>query len=218
MSTRLSTIALSRVSRPASSVLRRGFTIVEMLMVIAVLAVLTGIVSTAATSAIRQARTRKADAIRDVLQNGIAAYYSQRGYWPPKSGQLQKWADDGLDSKYKSKGQHVVTLDDNAYDELMTTLVRECVNSSSSPVMDVGNLTAARKSAAARKDDDGNPMCHGDEFRKLLAALKAGKGQGGGSTMNISDMAFGYTHAKTGRFRRFKIKYNADSDSVTVEK
>ena len=35
---------------------KRGFTIVEMLMVIAVLAVLTGIVATAATSVIRKSR------------------------------------------------------------------------------------------------------------------------------------------------------------------
>ena len=38
---------------------RRGFTIVEMLMVVGVLAVLMGIVTTAATAAIRQARDRR---------------------------------------------------------------------------------------------------------------------------------------------------------------
>ncbi len=196
---------------------KKGFTIVEMLMVIAVLAVLTGIVTTAATSAIRQARSRKADALRDVLQNGISAYYAQRGYWPPKSGQLQKWADDGLDSKYKSKGQHVVALDDNAYDEMMQALVKDCVNASASPVMDVGNLAAARKTAAAQTDDDGYPRCTGRELRQYLGALKA-KGGSSGSVLKVSEMVFGYTDAKTGRFRRFTVKYNADSDSVTVEK
>ena len=49
---------------------KRGFTIVEMLMVIAVLAVLTGIVATAATSVIRKSRERKTEALRAALQTG----------------------------------------------------------------------------------------------------------------------------------------------------
>jgi prepilin-type N-terminal cleavage/methylation domain-containing protein len=66
---------------------RKGFTIVELLMVIAVLAVLMGIVSTAATSVIRKARTRENEALRSALQAGIATYCQQEGYWPPgKSG------------------------------------------------------------------------------------------------------------------------------------
>ena len=59
---------------------RNGFTIVEMLMVIGVLAILTGIVTVAATSAIRQARVRRADALANILQNGIATFYAQNGY------------------------------------------------------------------------------------------------------------------------------------------
>ena len=97
---------------------KKGFTIVEMLMVIAVLAVLMGIVSTAASSVIRKSRVRKNEALRSALQAGIATYCQQEGFWPPgKKGKLQQWADDGLDAKYRSKGQNVAALEDDDYDD-----------------------------------------------------------------------------------------------------
>ena len=44
-----------------------GFTIVEMLMVIGILAVLMGIVTTAASAAIRQARERRTEASKQII-------------------------------------------------------------------------------------------------------------------------------------------------------
>ena len=108
---------------------KRGFTIVEMLMVIAVLAVLMGIVSTAASSVIRKSRVRKNEALRSALQAGIATYCQQEGFWPPgKNGTIQKWSDNGLDQK--DRGTGVGTLDDNDYDTLMNYLVTRCLNAS----------------------------------------------------------------------------------------
>ena len=43
------------------------------------------------------------------------------------------------------------------------------------------------------------------------------RGGDGGNVLKVSEMVFGYTEPKYGRFRRFKVKYNADSDSVTVD-
>ena len=54
--------------------MKKGFTIIELLMVVAILAVLLGIVTTAATASIRQARERRTQAMKQTLQNGIAAY------------------------------------------------------------------------------------------------------------------------------------------------
>ena len=183
---------------------RNGFTIVEMLMVIGVLAVLTAIVTTAASSAVRQARTRRAEAMRMVIQTGIATYHAQRGHWPPKSGgKLQSWSDNGLDSP----GEHVDYLSDEEYDKMMAFLVKECVDKSKSPVMDVSGLTVATRSAANRGDKRG----YGQDFRTAVA-----KNKRHGTTLKVSEMVFGYTTAKDGFFRRFVVKYNADSDSVTV--
>ena len=199
---------------------KRGFTIVEMLMVIAVLAVLTGIVATAATSVIRKSRERKNEALRAALQTGIATYYQQEGYWPPsKSGKLQTWANDGLDSAAKNRkwsdGERVANLEPDEYDELVRHLVVRCLNASGNPIMDVSGLSATRTSAAnGKKDNDENPMCYSEDVRSWVAKQRAKDSRG--STPKSNEMTFGYANSK-GYFRRFVICYNVDSDSVTVE-
>ena len=70
--------------------MKKGFTIVELLMVIAIIAVLLGIVTTAATASIRQARERRTRAMMLTLQNGIAAYRQLKDEWP---GKLEDWAE-----------------------------------------------------------------------------------------------------------------------------
>ena len=143
--------------------MKKGFTIVEMLMVIAVLAVLTGIIATAATSVIRKSRERKTEALRIALQTGIATFYQQKGYWPPKeSGKLHTWATRGLNSSDLSGETHVAQLEEKDYDELMQDLVLRCLNSSGNPVMDVSGFTATRQSATKNTDNDGNPKCFGE--------------------------------------------------------
>ena len=62
--------------------MRRGFTIIELVMVIAILGILLGIVTTAAAGAIRQAREKKADACCAVVQAAFETYYAQKGEWP----------------------------------------------------------------------------------------------------------------------------------------
>lgn len=195
---------------------KRGFTIVEMLMVIAVLAVLTGIVTTAATAVIRKSRVRKNEALRAALQAGIATYCQQEGYWPPgKSGTLQKWADDGLDAKYRSKGVTVASLEESDYDELMNYIMTRCLNASGNPVMDVSGFTASRRAATSKRDSQDNlPMCYGEDVRSWVAKLRASNARG--SVPKASDLAFGYSNSERGYFRRFVIYYNSESDSVTV--
>ena len=195
---------------------KRGFTIVEMLMVIAVLAVLVGIVSTAATSVIRKSRGRKNEALKAALQAGIATYYQQEGFWPPgKSGKLQDWANNGLDAKYRNKGQHVAELEVQDYDALMYALVTRCLNASGNPVMDVSGFTVVRKSATSAKDESGQPKCHGEEVKAWVAKLKASNARG--STPQPGEVTFGYSSPDKGYFRRFVIKYNSEADNVTVE-
>jgi len=194
---------------------KRGFTIVEMLMVIAVLAVLIGIVSTTASSVIRKSRENKNKALRTALQVGIATYFQQEGFWPPgKKGKLQGWADDGLDAKYRSKGQTVAALEDEDYDTMINHLVTRCLKASGNPVMDVSGLVVARKSFADKKDKDGNPYCRGEEVKSWVAKLKASNARG--SAPDIGEVTFGYANAEKGYFRRFKVYYNAEADNVTV--
>ena len=62
--------------------MKRGFTIIELVMVIAIMGILLGIVTTAASGAIRQARVRKAEACCRVVQAAFETYYAQKGEWP----------------------------------------------------------------------------------------------------------------------------------------
>ena len=181
--------------------IRNGFTIVEMLMVVAVLAVLMGIVGTAATSAIRQARSRKAKALQQCVQVGVATYYAQKGYWPPKSGKIQQLADKGIEN-----GKSSYTLTDAEYDAVMTEIATVSVKGKNAvPVMDVNGLIVAQKGVANRRDASGR------EFREAIKKRKRA------SPMKLSDMAFGYQESSHGYFRRFRMTYNAASDSVTVD-
>ncbi len=176
--------------------IHKGFTIVEMLMVLGIIAVLLGLVSSAAVTAIRHARDRKAQACLQVLQAGIATYRAQKGEWP---GQLKTYSENGLPNN-----AHTRQLSTAEYDEAVTEVVKECVNSSSgTPMMDVTGLIVAPKSS------NGS---WGIEFRE---AVKKQKRHGG--TIKISEMAFGYL-SSNGKFSRFKITYNADSDHVTVSR
>ena len=104
---------------------KKGFTIVEMLMVIGVLAILMGIVTTAASAAIKQARSRRMVAGQGVIQAGIATYRSQYDAWPPENGQLDKWSSNGISGKSNNgvdSGRHIAFLSADQYDEMMYEL------------------------------------------------------------------------------------------------
>lgn len=172
----------------------QGFTIVEMLMVLGIIAVLLGLVTSAAMTAIRHAREKRTAASLQVIQAGIATYRSQNGEWP---GPLKGYAENGL-----SGGRRNYTLNDSEYDQVLTELVKESVNSSAAnPMMDVTGLIVSPK---------GGNGSWGVEFRE---AIKKQHKHGG--TIKLSNMAFGYL-SQGGKFSRFKITYNADSDHVTV--
>lgn len=181
---------------------RAGFTIVEMLMVIAVLGVLIGIVTTAASAAVRQARTRKTKALANVVRSGIVAYKAQKGYYPPRrSGALQKWSEDGLDG-----GRQVDYLTDTAYDQLMREIVTVSIKGTgASPVLDPTGLLAISSAGA------GKPNAHGQEFKEAVKKNKAH-----GSTLSLGSMCFGYPESSSGCFRRFVVRYNGAADDVDV--
>ena len=62
--------------------MKKGFTIVELLVVIGVLAVLMTIVVVAASGVQKGGREKRASAMRSALEQAIAAYYAQEGKWP----------------------------------------------------------------------------------------------------------------------------------------
>lgn len=187
--------------------LKKGFTIVEMLMVIAVLAVLVGIVTTAATSAVRQSRDRRKDAMRQVLQNGIAVYYQQKGEWPTATL-------EGSDAKEEP----LVCLSYEQSQDVFRAIVRESVNeSAANPLVDVSGLFVAElstfkpwyKYAKGAETAKGHRVS-GRNFKEATQTTAHSK------KLLLNQMAFGYADKETGYFRPYYVLYNTRTDSVEV--
>ena len=178
---------------------KKGFTIVEMLVVVAVLGVLVGIITTASSTAIRQARVKRATAMHAVLQAGLTTFYAQKGYWP---GKLKTWCEEGT----KGGNLRVDYLDELEADKVFREVVRE--TRQGNPMMDVSGLFVAQASLVG--SDSSKTKVRGMDFRAAVAKQRKG------GSISPEQLAYGYATKATGVFRRFIIKYNYETDSVTV--
>lgn len=188
---------------------RHGFTIVELLMVVGILAILLGLVTTAASSAMRQGREKRMSAMKQVLQSGLATYYARNGNWPPDGGKMDKLLDgDATPSSSQSVGD-LYLLSETETTEAFRELVQKSVKSGTAPYLDVSGLFVATEGEASSGKGSG---------RDFRSAGKTGKKSTGGrqSKMEIGDMVFGYPDARSGHFRRYYIEYNFKGDSVRV--
>ena len=162
--------------------MKKGFTIVELLMVVAILAVLLGIVTTAATASIRQARERRTQAVKQTLQNGIAAYRARKDEWP---GKLEKWAEQENDGTlgYLSNGD---------YDKVMQELLKMSAGKAArNRVMDPVGLLVMSASIADGKSG-------GMDYRAV-----ATKNHKYAKRMSSSEMTVVYPDKETGNAYRY---------------
>ena len=171
---------------------RRGFTILELMVVISVIAILATLVTRAAQSSIKEAREKQARVMAKAIEVGIANYHAQHGEWPSK---IESCADSGR-SPSGNPGNPGALPDSDA-DAVMQQVVKEA--DSGSPMLDASALFVATKSAAEKKHGYG--INFGDARRRGVA---------------LTDMAFGYQRKRDGVFRRFIIKYDPTNDTVTV--
>ena len=197
---------------------RRGFTIVELLTVVGIISVLVTIVITAAAGAIRQARTRRADAMCSALQTALTAYYAQEGKWPKV---IEDYADRA------KEGIHTFSASDT--DKIFQEIVGKgfgkasgrrstLVDASALFVADKGRLQNGGKGCSDNHGNRhksnfcGNQHCiAGIDFS--LAANRNSK-----HYINFSNMAFGYQGTVHGKFCRFWVTYNPRTDTVGVSK
>ena len=197
---------------------RRGFTIVELLVVVAIIGVLLGIVSMAARGALRNGRTKRADAMARVLQQSIAAYYAKAGQWPKTIENKIATLGNTDDSTYTFTGSEA--------DEIFYEIVHDSVGSSAArPLVDASALFVA-KASLLRKNGDGCYDNHSESSLKTYCgnqhcvngvdfAIASKKGK---SHIPLKNMAFGYQATNSGKFSRFWITYNVRTDSVTVSR
>ena len=176
--------------------MKRGFTIIELLMVIAILAVLLGIITTAATASIRQSRSRQTLAMKQTLQNGIAAYRTRSDEWPKK---LEDWAD-GTGNKGK-----VGYLSNSDYDQVVQEVLKRSMGKyARNRVMDPVGLAVIPAS-----ESDGKIGCM--DFRTVTT-----KNNKHAKLMEYNEMTVVYPRTDTGKAYRYIIEYNTESDEVTV--
>ena len=180
----------------------RGFTIVELLVVIGIIIVLMGIVTTAASESMKASRSRRADALISLVQAGVAAYYAQNDEWPisfkGKSGNHKTGAND---------------VDENQYD-LSDSEVGDCVRKivesakEGNPLIDVSGLWVADKSKYT--DGSGKRTTGMDFMTAIHGSRKSSK------KLKLENMVFGYPATSNGAFTRFGMGYSISTDQLTV--
>ena len=187
--------------------MKKGFTIVELMMVIGIIGILLGIVTTAAASSVKQARTRKAETCCHVVEQGLAAYYAQKGRWPGSiGGRIQggnfsaRRNEEGNDN-FTDSDKYV--LDASEIDDMIKDLVK--MSCEGNPCMDISGLFVSRS-----QGEKGSTSV-GMDFMDAIRGTRQSK-----KKMKVSEMHFGYPESSHGYFRRFKVVYSIPSDEMKV--
>ena len=190
---------------------RKGFTIVELLMVIGIIAVLMGIITTAASTSIKSSRARRADALCTLVQAGLATYYEQKGEWPvtiSTTGQQE-------DGKGNSKDPDSIVLTGAQVRQCVKALIDEAKQNN--PMMDISGLFVSRSqgelNGTGEKGSQAVRLGYGMNFMDAIRGTKQSR-----KKMKTSEMYFGYPAPNTARFRRFKMVYSIPTDSLSVDK
>lgn len=186
--------------------MKKGFTIVEMLMVVGIIAVLLGLVTTAASQSVQASREKRAVALCSLVQTGLATYYAQKAKWPEplggkvRSGSLSQSNDEGVNESTDSD-KYVLTSAEVR--SMVKALVDE--TKSGNPLMDISGLFVSRDAGEA------GGKGYGLDFMSAVRGTKNSRRK-----MSTSEMYYGYPDVKTGKFRRFKMVYSISSDQLRV--
>lgn len=183
--------------------MKKGFTIVELLMVIGIIAVLMGIVTTAASESMKASRLRRAEALCSLVQSGLAVYYAQNDEWPisfkGKVGSNQEGANNNSD-------EDIYVLTGSEVRQCVKALVDEAKKGN--PIIDVSGLWVSRS--------DGETARRGSVGLDFMSAVRGTKQHP--KQMKTAEMYFGYPDPETGAFRRFKMTYSISADQLTVSR
>ena len=184
---------------PLPSSFSPAFTIVELLMVIGIIAILLGIVTTAASESLRASRDRRASAVIAVMQSGLAAYYAVKEEWPMDFS--------GKEGNHKNESNDI---DKNQYD-LSYSEVKKCAYAvvetakTGAPLVDVSGLWVSRSSGESDKYEQGM------DFMSAIRGTRESS-----KKMKLTEMYFGYPRSSDGGFERYGMGYSIATDQLTV--
>lgn len=186
--------------------MRRAFTIVELLVVIAIIAVLMGIVTTAASNSVKSSREKRAVALCSVVQTGLATYHAQKSSWPEplgqkvRTGSFSQSNEEGVDGN-RDADKYVLTPGEVR--QMVKALIDE--TKKGNPLMDISGLYVSRTSGESGSKGSGM------DFMSAIRGTKRSK-----KKMSTSEMYFGYQDPNSGWFRRFKMVYSIPTDLLAV--
>lgn len=191
--------------------MKKGFTIVELLMVVAIIAILMGIVTTAAASSIKASRRQKANALCTIVQTALATYREQKGRWPidmPVSRANREGANGNSNSD-------IVVLNGTEVRACVKALVEE--TKKHNPMMDISGLFVSRQDGelpgggSGQNNDNKIKPAYGLDFMAAIHGTRKSS-----KKMTTSEMYFGYPDPATGYFLRFKMTYSIPTDQLMV--
>jgi len=194
--------------------MKKGFTVVELLTVVAVIAVLMGIVTTAASSSMRASRKTRARTLCQTVQVGLSTYYAQNDKWPIAKLNNDPEARNAEASGYRTDPS-IYGLTMKETHDAVRELVQETKRGN--PLIDVSALFVSM--ADGRHDQ----KCHGTDFLQAATIKGMSKAKSAvsadlnnGRRMTVSQMKFGYPEESRGYFRHFKMLYSIPGDDITV--
>ena len=204
---------------------RAAFTIVELMVVIAIIAILAGAITMGVNGMFYKSRMSRALAIQNILQSGLETYYAQQGEWPGNLDTI---------SKNPSGDKDYIELSHNDADSCFRKIVEVSWGKNATPVLDPSGLYIIDKSKL--KDADGccdihrswekarkldvvsanDHKCDGKRCVRGRDFSEATKKDGANPIKNVQNMIFGYAGPNHGRFCRFRVRYYPKSDTVRV--
>jgi len=188
--------------------MKKAFTLIELMAVVAIIGILLGIITSAAANSLKLARKQKASALCVCAKQGIETYHAQKEKWPGGIGDriaagavLSRSNNEGVNN---SSNADLYILDGSEVRDMIKEVVLETVRNNN-PMMDISGLFVSRDSG------ESGSRGFGLNFMDAVRGTKQSK-----KKMSVGEMYFGYPESSHGWFRRFKIVYSVPTDSMEV--